>query len=61
MENVAGAASSGGGGEMALEEVSAMIEFAPVGLVVLDGNRRLKRVNKIAAEASRYSGCTSRG
>lgn len=30
------------------DELSAIIQFAPVALVVLDRNRNLKRVNKIA-------------
>lgn len=30
------------------DELSAIIQFAPVALVVLDRNRNLKRVNKFA-------------
>lgn len=40
---------------MSHEELSTVIHFAPVSLVVLDRNRNLRRVNKLAEEVSRSS------
>jgi hypothetical protein len=42
------------------DELSAIIQFAPVALVVLDRNRNLKRVNKIAETVRTILGLCSR-